>query len=98
MLETASALVMAVGSVESLDLERQGVGGYVWSIPDLPPGLELAGEPQQAAVAGGIGEGAVFHVPLRATAAGHYVIVAERRRPWGAGEPAERRTISIDVA
>lgn len=94
MHESAVEIAAQPGRAVSLRLDRQGVGGYLWSIGEMPPGLSLDGEPEQE-TGGDVGGGATLVVRLIAEHVGRYVFACELRRPWGGGEPVERRSVTV---
>ncbi len=94
MIESTAELAAAAGATVSLRLERQGVGGYVWSIGQLPPALDLLGEPEQHLDAG-VGGGAVLAYRLAVHKPGTHRFTCELRRPWGEGDIAERRKVTV---
>ena len=97
MIESAVELAARTGKTVLLRLERQGVGGYLWSIGQLPPALGLAGERQEAEPGADVGGGVVLVAELIADAPGRHTFTCELRRPWGARELAERRTVTVVV-
>ena len=98
MTESTARFEAASGDTVYLRLEREGVGGYVWSIGRLPPGLALAGEPERFPDAGdAVGGGAVLVAAIVANAPGRHHFTCDLRRPWGERDLAERRTVTVEV-
>ncbi len=97
MNETATHLNGRVGETVALRLERQGVGGFVWDLGPLPPGLSL-GDDQVRESGPGVGGGSQLVVNLQILAPGIHSFVCELHRPWGAREACERRTVQISAA
>lgn len=97
MIESAVQIEARAGDEVELRLDRQGVGGYLWTLIALPTGISIVGEPTQES-GGAIGSGAELVYRTRCEDPGRFEAVFELRRPWGERDLAERRTFAIMVA
>ena len=96
MIQSSQDICVRVNEVAVAQLGQDGVGGYVWSMGQLPPGLVLVGEPERK-VGSDVGGGAALEVKLKAEAPGRYVVLFELKRTWGNLEPSERREVVVEV-
>jgi predicted secreted protein len=97
MIQSSHQICVRVGEEAKVQLGDQGVGGYVWSINQLPPGLKMVGGPEQLP-GKDVGSGSSLMMRFVAEMPGKYILILERLRPWGNYEPAERREVTITAS
>jgi predicted secreted protein len=97
LIRSSQQICVGAGEEARVQLGRDGVGGYVWSIGQLPPGLVLVAEPERVLEHDNVGGGAVLEIRLKADAPGHYVVVFELKRLWGNNDVTERRKVTVEV-
>jgi predicted secreted protein len=77
-------------------LEETGATGYVWTIVDLPPELQVVGSEREQ-VPGAPGAAGRRRFRMRASKPGRFVVRLQLRRPWEP-EPREERLVAVTVA
>lgn len=96
MIESAVQFETSPGKDVVLRLDRQGVGGYLWVVDQVPAEVQVV-KTTETDSAAAIGGGASLSYAVAARVPGIYRLVLELRRPWGDCDIAERRVITLVV-